>query len=136
MVITHQYWACNARSSHVLSLVGAWYRGGLTDMGLLSDSTHAIHNILEGGFAEPKQTTRRMADKVVRAGGLAHFIILPQLQYELPVRRQGLGNLSHQLVDILNKLLDFPQQIRVTHVSDGIDWLETCLIELGHWYED
>ena len=76
-VITHQYWDCNARSSHVISSVGAWYGGGLTNVGILGYTAKARQNALKVELVKPKDTATRMADEIVRADGVTCFIILP-----------------------------------------------------------
>ena len=85
MVITNQYCDCNARSGHVVSSVGAWYRGGLTNVGMLGYTAKTRQNALEVELVEPKHTASGMANEIVRADGLVCFTILPQLQHELPI---------------------------------------------------
>ena len=126
---THQYWTCNARSILTFSFANAWCRGGLTNVGLLCDTTQVQKNAIEVEMVEPKQTTSRKTDKVVRANGFARFIIRTQLQSKLPIPWYGWTNIL-QAFDFLDGFLDSPPQIRITHVGIGIDWLEACLISM------
>ena len=64
-----------------------------------------------------------MADKVVRADRLAHFVIHTQLQSELPILWYGWESIL-QFFDFLDSFLNLLPQNRITHIGISVDWLE------------
>ena len=107
----------------MFSFANGWCGCGLTNVGLLGDTTQTKKNALEVEIVKPKQTTSRKANKVVRADRLVRLVIRTQLQSELPILWYGWVNIL-QSVDFFESFLDFLPQIRITHVGIGIDWLE------------
>ena len=99
-------------------------------MGPLGDTTQVQEEAFKVEIVKPKQTTGRVADKVVQADRLARLVIDTQFQSEFPIRRKGRG-IFFQLVDFLQSFLDPLPQLRVAHVRVGIDRLEAYNIMLA-----